>query len=250
MKLTILGSGTAAPVLARNCASYLLEIKSKKLLFDSGAGTIRRLLELKIDLFEIDNIFYTHLHNDHINDLGAIIWSNNYGGVRKKPLNLYGPNGFKQYYNILIKKLLKPTKIYFKINVKELKKSFIKIKDIIIKTNPIIHSTTTKSIAYRIEHKGKSLVYAGDAEYCNEVIEIAKNADVLLIECSFPDHKKVEGHLTPSLAGKLAAKAKVKKLILTHFYPEVLKSDIKKHCAKEFSGNIILAKDKMEINIK
>ena len=43
MKLTILGSGTAAPLLDRNCAGYLLEVAGKKLLLDSGAGTIRRL---------------------------------------------------------------------------------------------------------------------------------------------------------------------------------------------------------------
>ena len=249
MKLTILGSGTAAPLLDRNCAGYLLKINNKKLLLDSGAGTIRRLLELKIDLFEIEHIFYTHLHNDHINDLGAIIWSNNYGGIRKKALNLYGPYGFKQYYNILIKKLLKPTKINFKINVKELKNSAIKINDIEIKTHEIRHSSTTKSIAYRIKHQNKTLVYAGDAEYCDEAIETAINADVLLIECSFPDNKKIEGHLTPSLAGKIASKAKVKRLILTHFYPEALKADIKKQCEKEFKEEIILAKDKMTINI-
>lgn len=53
MKITILGSGTAAPVLERNCAGYLLEIENKKLLLDSGPGTIRRLLEVKINLFEI-----------------------------------------------------------------------------------------------------------------------------------------------------------------------------------------------------
>ncbi|MDP3766276.1 MAG: MBL fold metallo-hydrolase [Nanoarchaeota archaeon] len=249
MKLTVLGSGTAAPLLDRNCAGYLLEIDGKKLLFDSGAGTIRRLLELKVDLFDIEHIFYTHLHNDHINDLGAIIWSSNYGGIRKKPLNLYGPKGFKKYCTILINKLLKPGKLNFRINIQEFKKSTINIKNITIKTHPTRHSATTRSVTYRIEHKNKSLVYTGDTAYCDEIIEIAKNADALLIECSLPDVKKVEGHLTPSLAGRIAAKANVKTMILTHFYPKVLKTDIKKACRKEFNGKIILAKDKMKINI-
>lgn len=249
MRLTILGSGTAAPMLERNCAGYLLEIDKNKLLFDSGAGTIRRLLELKFDLFEIEHIFYTHLHNDHINDLGAIIWSLNYGGVRKKALNLYGPAGFRNYLNILTKRILKPKKINFKIDSKELKNSIIKIKNIKIKTHETKHSTTTKSIAYRVEHNNKSLVYTGDTEYCNEITQISKNADILIMECSLPDSKKVEGHLTPSLCGRIAAKANVKTLILTHFYPEVLKTNIKKACRKHFSGDIILAKDKMRINI-
>lgn len=249
MKLTILGSGTVVPLLNRNCAGYLLEINNKKLLLDSGAGTIRRLLELNINLFDIDDIFYTHLHNDHINELGAIIFNNIYGNIRTKPLNLYGPKGFNEYCNLLIKKLLRPTKINFDINIKELKNSKIKIKDITVKTIPTIHSDTTKSIMYRITHKSKSIVYTGDTDYCKEVIEIAKNADALLIECTFPDNKKVEGHLIPSLAGKIATKAKVKQLILTHFNPQALRVDIEKQCSQEFDGEIILAEDKMQLSI-
>lgn len=247
MRLTILGSGTAAPLLERNCAGYLVEAGNKKILLDSGAGTIRRLLEVKANLFGIDNVFYTHLHNDHANDLGAIIWSSNYGGIRKIPLNLYGPKGFKRHCSILIKQILKPTKLNFKLAIKELENSRLKIGDIGIRAYPIRHSHTTKSIAYRIEHKGKSLVYAGDTKYSNEAIRAAKNADYLMAECSLP--KEVEGHLTPSLAGRIAAKSNAKNLILTHFYPEVLKTDIKKACSKEFKGRIILAKDRMRINI-
>ena len=128
MKIIILGSGTAAPRLNRNMSSYLLEINNNKILFDTGPGTIRQLLKLKVNLLDIDNIFYTHLHNDHINDLPAIIWSNNYGNMRKKDLNLYGPKGFKKYLDILIKNILKPTKLNFKINIKEmLKDSIIKL---------------------------------------------------------------------------------------------------------------------------
>jgi len=249
MILTILGSGTPVPLLERNNAAYLLEVDNKKLLFDSGAGTIRRLLELKIDLSDINHIFYTHLHNDHINDLGAIIWSNNYGVMRDIPLNLYGPNGFKKYFKTLLKELLNPETLYFDINIKELKNTGMKIDDMRIKTYKTIHSSTTESIIYRIEHKNKSFVYTGDTEYCDEAIEAAKNADVLLAECTCTDNKKVKGHLTPSLAGKLAAKANAKQLILTHFSPAVLKVPIEQLSGNEFKGKIILAKDKLKINI-
>ena len=62
-------------------------------------------------------------------------------------------------------------------------------------------------------------------------------------------NKKAEGHLTPSLAGKIAAASGARHLVLTHFYPEVLKTDIKMLCSKEFNGKITLAKDKMKIKI-
>src|SRR3989338_5270817 len=119
MKLAILGSGTSAPRLERNNAGYLLGINNKKILLDSGAGTIRQLLKLKVNLLDIDNIFYTHFHNDHINDLPSIIWSNNYGTLRKKALNLYGPKGFKKYFKILYKRILFSPKLNFKVNIKE-----------------------------------------------------------------------------------------------------------------------------------
>ncbi len=249
MKLTILGSGTAAPLLERSNAAYLLEMDNIKFLLDSGAGTIRRLLEVKADLSGINHIFYTHLHNDHINDLGAIIWSNNYGLKRKKALNLYGPKGFKKYFKILVNKLLKPPRLYFDVNIKELENSHLEIGGVTVKTQQIRHSTTTKSIAYRFEFKNKSFVYTGDAEYQESIAKIAENCDALLTECSLPDSKKEKSHLTPSLAGKLAAKANAKHLILTHFYPEVLKTDIRRQCSRHFGGKITLAKDKLTINI-
>jgi ribonuclease BN (tRNA processing enzyme) len=256
MKITILGSGTAAPRINRNMSGYLLEANGKKILLDSGPGTIRQLLKLKVNLLDIDNIFYTHLHNDHINDLGAIIWSNNYGTYRKKPLNLYGPQGFKKYYKIFMGKILKPDKLIYGINVKEMKNGSIveipinkkidKKYSIINKnnnyTNIIIKSIksrhTKNSVSYRIEYDGKSIVYSGDTDYSREIIEISKNADLLILECSFPDKKK--GHLTPALCGRIATKANAKKLVLTHFYPECDKVDVKKQCGKEFDGKVIL----------
>lgn len=246
MKLTVLGSGTAAPRLDRNMSGYLLEAGNKKLLFDSGAGTIRQLLKLKVDLQDIDHIFYTHLHNDHISDLGAIIWCNNYGIYRKKPLNIYGPPGFKKYFKILLTKILKPTKLIFKIHVRELKdNSLLKLGDIKIKTKKVNHMGP--STGYRIEYKNKAVVYSGDLQYSPSIVNLAENSDLLILECAFPDLRK--GHLNPEMCGRIASKANVKKLVLTHFYPECDKVDAVKRCKKEFKGKIIKAKDFLSINV-
>jgi ribonuclease BN (tRNA processing enzyme) len=117
-----------------------------------------------------------------------------------------------------------------------------------VKTIPVQHSQS--AIAYRIESKaGHSIVYSGDTDYCSEIIELAKQADVLILECSFPDHKKVQGHLTPSEAAEIAAKAKCEHLILTHFYPPYneLADDINMKCHKIFSGKISIAQDFMKL---
>lgn len=249
MKITILGSGTAAPRIKRNMSGYLLETDSKKILIDSGAGTIRQLLKIKTSLLDINHIFYTHFHNDHINDLPAIIFSNNYGNFRKKTLNLYGPKGFKKYYGILMEKILNVGRLHYKINIKEMKdNSKVKINNITISSKRTKH--TENSVAYRVESNNKAIVYTGDTDFSNKIVEIAKNADLLILECSFPDEKKTKGHLTPSLAGTIARKAKVKKLVLTHFYPECDLVDIKAQCSKEYKGKIVLAKDIMKVKVQ
>ena len=53
--VTILGSGTCVPSLRRSSCSVLMQIKDSLLLFDSGAGTMRRLLEAGKTIFDIDN---------------------------------------------------------------------------------------------------------------------------------------------------------------------------------------------------
>src|SRR3989344_1182413 len=139
--------------------------------------------------------------------------------------------------------------MHFKVEVMEMSDSELRIGNISIKTFETRHSSTTRSIIYRINHNNKVIVYTGDTEYCDEAINASQNADLLLTECSTSDENRQEGHLTPSLAGRIAAEAKAKILVLTHFYPEVLKTDIKKQCKKTFKGKIILAKGKMHINI-
>jgi ribonuclease BN (tRNA processing enzyme) len=59
----------------------------------------------------------------------------------------------------------------------------------------------------------------------------------------------VEGHLTPTLAGRVAREAECKRLVLTHFYPPCDELDITRIVEKEYSGEIILAEDLMKIEV-
>ena len=61
---------------------------------------------------------------------------------------------------------------------------------------------------------------------------------------------RVTGHLTPSLAGDLAARANVRRLVLTHFYPECEKEDIIAQCRKTYAGPLVLAEDLMQFDVK
>jgi ribonuclease BN (tRNA processing enzyme) len=117
-----------------------------------------------------------------------------------------------------------------------------------IRSRPTRH--TDNSIGYRVEAaSGKSVVYSGDTGFSEAVIELAKGADLLILEASFPDGHGVEGHLTPYEAGRMAALAGVGRLCLTHFYPESLTADIGAQCRKAYDGELILGRDLLHLHV-
>ena len=107
-----------------------------------------------------------------------------------------------------------------------------------------------ESLAYRIiDSNGKSIVYSGDTDTTENLVSLAAQADLLICESAMPDTLKVPGHLTPSLAGDIAARAHVKKLVLTHLYPECNQFDIAAQCRKTYQGPLVIAEDLMRIEV-
>ena len=92
-------------------------------------------------------------------------------------------------------------------------------------------------------------MYTGDTGFTPELADFARGCDVLITEASFPEGQDVEGHLTPFQAGRIAALARVRKLVLIHFYPEVLRTDIVSQCRKSFDGEIVLGSDLLHLTV-
>jgi ribonuclease BN (tRNA processing enzyme) len=254
LSVTILGSGTCVPSLKRSSCSVLMRTGDNILLFDSGVGTMKRLLEAGVEIFDVSFIFYSHFHPDHTSELVPFLFSNKYpdGSRRKKPLTLVAGNGFLKFYENL--KLVYGHWIELDsdlLNMIELDNAHYDMRrfnDFNVETLPVEHNP--ESIAYRITGlDGASVVYSGDTDFSDNLVMLSKDADLLICESAVPDELKVKGHLTPSLAGEIAKRANVRKLVLTHFYPECDLVDVKKECRKTYSGPLVLAEDLMTINI-
>ena len=69
MKLIVLGSGTCVPSLKRSAPAYYLEAEGKQILIDCGGGTLLQLEKIGKSYKDIDAVFITHTHPDHIADL-------------------------------------------------------------------------------------------------------------------------------------------------------------------------------------
>ncbi len=251
MKLTILGSGTCVPSLTRSSCSFVIETNDKGLLFDIGAGTIRRLLESDITINKITHIFLSHLHPDHTGELISFLFSSKYPKLLRKnnPLTIIAGKGFKKFFDGL--RNVYGNWIEFdpgllsivEMNIKT--EDQLSFNDITIKTAPVKH--TEESIAYRIEKNGKSITYSGDTDTCESLVKLATGTDIFICESAMPDDLKMSNHLSPSSAGRMAKKAGVKKMVLTHFYPECDKTDIAKECRRTYDGELVLAEDLMTL---
>jgi ribonuclease BN (tRNA processing enzyme) len=254
MSVTILGSGTCVPSLRRSSCSILMKIRDKFLLFDSGAGTMRKLLENGVEIFDISFVFYSHFHPDHTAELVPFLFANKYpdGSRRKIPLTLMAGKGFATFYDNMKNVYghwieLAPDLL----TVAELDNTGYDMRefdDFKLESLPVDHNP--ESIAYKITSSGGiSIVYSGDTDVSENLITLSRDADLLICESALPDELKVKGHLTPSLAGEIADRANVRKLVLTHFYPECDQVDIEKQCRKTYSGPLLLAEDLMQITL-
>jgi ribonuclease BN (tRNA processing enzyme) len=249
-ELIIIGSGTGIPSLRRGSPGVVVLSDSTKLLIDSGPGALRKMLEVGITYQDIDVLLYTHIHPDHVSDLVHVLFACKYADLpREKELLCIGGSGFKSYFEKL-KNLygywIEPQS--YRLTIKEISEEPLLYRDLRILSKPMAH--ISGSVGYRIELKdGKSIAISGDTDYCQNIIDLASKVDLLVLECSFPDGKKVEGHLTPSLAGRIALESRCKKLLLTHLYPVCDQSDIISQCKQVYPGQIILAEDLMRIQI-
>ena len=244
----MLGTGTCVPSLKRGAPSNYLKIQDKQILIDCGSGTLIQLEKAKLDYREIDIVCISHYHTDHISDLNALIQALNWtpGFDRKKDLVLIGPIGFKNFFETKLKPLSStPRKDTHNIIIQGINNK-VNFRNFAIESCHTKH--TVESIAYKFTEENKILVISGDTDYDEGLIKFAKNSDVLVLECSYPNDEKVVGHLVSKECGEIAKKANVKKLFLTHLYP-VLHEEVRLKETKEVFQKTYLAEDLITIKI-
>jgi len=255
LEVVILGSGTFIPLPERSSPSVLVRSEKTNLLLDIGPGTLRQLSKAGLSFTMIDYVLISHFHPDHTADIIHLLFVlKNTDPSFIHPITILGPSGTKDF----IRGLQNAYRGHLNLSPRLLKidemgkKSIRNCKDLTVNSYPVKH--TSESIGFRIEDiSGKKIAYSGDTGLCEEVIQLCKDVDLAILECSFPEEYlkswKIDTHLSPSDAGKIAKEANVKNLILTHLYPECFRIDIISRCKTYYKGKIIVAKDLFRINI-
>ena len=251
MELTLLGTGTCSPVPDRTPACYFLDAGPRRFIIDPGPGAVNRLAQAGIDPFSADAIFISHMHPDHCADLVPWLFSykNCLGDREKQDVNIVAPEGFQKFFDALMEAygqwVLSDD---YEIKIDEVRDTRWNQGGVSVASSPVLHSAG--GLGYRFEKDGKSLAYSGDTGYCEELIELARGADALLVECSALDENEVDGHMRPGEVAQTGIRSGVKHLILTHFYPVVDTTKVAETIRTAgYTGEITVGEDGMKIDI-
>jgi ribonuclease BN (tRNA processing enzyme) len=253
MKITTIGTGTAAPHAKRAQAGTLIEVGDVRLLIDCGSAVVLRMAELGLPWQRITHVAITHFHADHTTDLATLIYAWRYGQLppRPEPVELIGPPGFA--------KLVDSMKVTFgeslldnppPISITELPMGVSRslADGVLLHRHKVPH--TDESVAYSVSGRGRRVVVSGDTGFHPGLGVWAEGCDVLLCECSLPDAMALPTHLTPRQCGAIAAIAQPKQLVLTHFYPPVEGEDILAQVAEHFGGSVVCSHDGWSLELE
>lgn len=231
MKLTFFGSGSSTPTPhkpLRSYAAFSVEIENDFLLFDIGPGTVAKMVQQGVDVIKNPtHLFISHFHLDHCLDYVSLAKAR---ALEKKlnktntSLTVFGPDGLKEFSSDLFERVKKWDYMANELKVYEILKQKETMEGLVTKESswkvtctPINHYG---GVCYRLDTKNKSVVYSGDMGYDEKVAILGENADIAILECSYPSKEENKGlHLCPEEIGQLAKIGKFKHVILTHMYP-------------------------------
>jgi len=250
---TVLGAGSILPRAGYGSAGHALRRGGGPVtLLDCGPGTVRALGAAGIGVEDVERVLVSHFHPDHWLDLLALAFARRNPALTGLPdLELAGPVGLRG--------LLDRAATSVETSAAE-PRSWLRFERAsVVEVDPrggaalergdarfswVATGHTKESVAWRADLAGGvSAAYTGDTGENPSVADLARGASLFVCECSFPDAAAVGGHLTPSSAGRMAARAGCERLLLTHFYPSLDPEAARAGAGRAYSGPIELARD-------
>jgi ribonuclease BN (tRNA processing enzyme) len=285
-QLILLGTQGGPGVSAtRTQASNAVIVDGRTYLVDCGYGALKSAVQAGLTLGMISNVFITHLHDDHTADIAALLALKWTASQTPGEATIYGPYGTTAMVdaaiafskaNVEIRKvdegrMVDPKTIFHGRDLAAPKITEVfkddRVAVLAVENTHFPDRAKAKmdyrSFAYRFNTATRSIVFSGDTAYSENLIELARGADVFVCEVngnpplanvqnnteSIARHV-AETHSTPAEVGKMAAAAKVKTVVLSHQVGgglggnnDALTADLKKY----FSGEVIVGADQMRL---
>jgi ribonuclease Z len=262
MQVTLLGTGTPFPNVERFGSAILVEVAGKRLLFDCGRGAVIRLTQAGVNPKDIDGLFVTHLHSDHVVGIPDL-WLSGWFLGRNRPLPIWGPSGTHNMTEHLVQAFA------FDIGIRQAAPDPLPAKGIEIDAKEVTqgeiyndgltrvsaflvdHGTVKPAFGYRADSEGHSVVISGDTKFCQNLVDFARGADCLIDVAWSAGWKNPTPPSKRSIAsaedaGRVFAIVKPKLGVVYHYKDE---EGLWEAVRKEYKGLLVISRDLMAINV-
>ncbi len=275
MRLTLLGTGCPQVDPLRMGPANLVRAAGRALLFDCGSGVTQRLVQAGTKGAEVDALFLTHLHSDHVVDFHQLLVSSWHQG-RDKAWKVFGPPGtlgfversaalWKEEIDFRVAHEKRPNEAGLDVQVTEYADGqSVRGGGVTVTAVKVNHDPFPEVYGFVVEQDSLRLVLSSDTVVWPPLIAAARGADLLLHEVFIrremrpdPDHRPAETiaavasyHTLSTEVGRVAAEADVGMLVLNHFVPtrfdhEALLAEVRAH----WQGPLVLGEDLMTFDI-
>lgn len=238
MRITVLGACGAWPAAGQACSGYLIEHDGFRLVVDLGYATVPRLLA-EADAGQIDAVYISHGHPDHCADLNPLLRARALGASPSPPLPVYALPGALD----AVLALDRPGMLDDAYTLHEFTAgSDLEIGPFRARTRLLPHWIPNAGV--RLTAGGRSLAYTGDSGPSPAVVELARDADLLLAEATYVDQVPEDSRLFLSSArqaAQQAAEAGAGRLILTHLQPGTDPVAARTAAEDEYDGHVGVA---------
>ena len=282
MKITLLGTGGPRPDPDRHGPAIMLQIGNEYLLFDSGRGVVLQMVHAGIPLDQVNPVFVTHHHYDHISDLADVILTTWLMG-RRHTLQIFGPPGTTSIVDALLNQVYDKD-IEFRDKGEPGLLGGWKPVDSTDVMSGLVHDGGGWKVfadvaehghalnlpdafrhrwvclGYRVEADNKVIAISGDGVASKGLDHLARDADVL-VQCCYLAKSELTTPTLKSLAkntlacsdtvGEIARQAGVKKLVLTHLRQksDAMLDEIASDVARDYDGPLLIGRDLMEVEV-
>jgi ribonuclease BN (tRNA processing enzyme) len=257
-----------------NPVSNLLDMGGRRIVVDCGLGVARGLVQAGMNLRDLDAIFITHLHSDHIIELGGLIHTAWTCGLTT-PVQLFGPPGLHAVWDGFLASLSYDTHLRVVddgrvplaplVSVTEIGEGQVPFDGVRVTALTVPHPPVNHAFAFRFDFD-RSVTLSGDTAFFPPLADFARGSDLLLHEALLPagleallarvgGGDKLRAHMFAAHtsapdAARIAAMAGVGHLVLNHLIPvddpAFSDADWQAACTPHYSGRVTVARDGME----
>lgn len=225
MRLQFLGCGDAFGSGGRFNTCFHVSAGESAFLIDCGASSMVAMRKFGVDPNRIATVFLSHLHGDHFGGLPFMILDAQLISRRSAPLTIAGPPGLAERLRATMEALFPGSSTVarkFALEIRELTPGERQVVNgVTITPFEARHSAGAPPFAPRLEWGGKVIAYSGDTEWTEALIPAGRGADLFISECSSYD-RKVRHHLDWQTLRPRLQEIGAKRVILTHFNPDML----------------------------